>query len=79
MHLVETDEVDARAAQIPHHTGEEARRHFEEMVGLKTPGPRRTNVVQRQNGADALDERPKRNVRAGEIQRFQAAANDRLF
>ena len=43
---------------------EEARRHFEQAVGLETVRPRRTNMVQRQNGADAGDKGPKRNMRA---------------
>jgi hypothetical protein len=36
-------------------------------------------MMQHQNGADPADKRPQYDMGASEIERFQAAADDRLF
>ena len=38
VHLVEADEVEARAAQVADHVVEKARRHFEQPVRLEPVG-----------------------------------------
>ena len=42
---------------IPDHAAEKARRDFEDTIGLEAVGPRRAHMVQRQDCADAGDER----------------------
>ena len=79
VHLVEADDVDARAAQELDHAGEEARRDFQEPIGLEAIGPRRAHMMQRQDRADPADQRLQRDMGAAEIQRLQAAADDGLL
>jgi hypothetical protein len=78
MHLVEADEVEPGAPQIPHNARKKARRDFKEAIGLKTIGPRRPHVMQRQDRADARDEGFQRNMRTAEIKSLQSAADDLL-
>ena len=78
VHFVEADEVEAGAAQQLDDAGEKPRRDLEQPIGLEAAGPRRADVVQGQNDADAADERLQRRVGAGKIQRFKRAADDGL-
>ena len=78
MHFVEADEVEAGAAQQLDNAGEKPRRDLEQPIGLEAAGPRRADVVQGQNDADAADEGLQRRVGAGKIQRFKPAADDGL-
>ncbi len=79
VHLVEADDIDARAAQQFHHPGEKARRDLKQPIGLEQIGPRRAHVMERQDHAAPADKRLERIMRAGEVQRFQSAADDRLL
>ena len=78
VHLVEADQIEARAAQISHHSCEKARRDLEEPVRLETVEARRPHMVQRQNRTNTGDERLQRQMRAAEIKRLQSAADNRL-
>ena len=78
IHLVERDEVDPRAAQMPHHPFEKARRDLEQAIGLEPVAARRSHVVKHQDRADAADERPHQHMRAAEVEYFQSGADDRV-
>jgi len=71
--------VDAGAGEQLDHAGEKARRDFEDAVGLEAIGSRWAHMMQRENDADAADERLKRQMGAGEIERLQPAADDGLL
>src|SRR5712692_5366910 len=79
MHLVEADKVEARTPQVPDHVLQEARRHLEQPVGLEPVEPGRPHVVEGEDGADSGDEWPQNEVGAAEIERFEAAADDRFL
>ena len=68
-----------RAAQRADHARKECRRDLEQAVGLEPVGPGRTDVVQRQDGADPADKTLQRAMRATEVEPLQPAADDRLF
>ena len=78
VHFVEADEVEAGAAQQRDDAGQKPRRDLEQPIGLEAAGPRRADVVQGQNDADAADQWLQRRVGAGKIQRFKPAADDGL-
>ena len=69
VHLVEADGVNVRSAQQLDHAAEKPRRDFEDAIGLEAIGPRRADVMQRQDRADAADERVQRQMRAGKVRR----------
>ena len=79
VHFVEADEIEPGTAQVFDHAGEETRRHLEQPVGLELVGPPRAHVMQGQDRPDPAQHRAQRAVGAGEIQRLQPAANDRLL
>ena len=55
---------------------QEIRLDLEVMVGLKRIVAAGTDVVQHENDADACEDWSQQVVRAGEVQRFQAGADD---
>src|SRR5437899_817238 len=77
VHLVQADEIDAAAPQPTHHVVEKARRDLQQTVGLKSVEAGRPHVMQGQDYPDTADERPHEVMRGAEIERFEAAANDR--
>jgi hypothetical protein len=79
VHLVEADDIEPGAAQVGDDAAEKARRDFEQPIGLEAARPRRPHVMERQNGPDAAEQRLEHAMRAGEIQRFQPAADDCRF
>ena len=79
VHLVERDDIDAGALELAQQPLEELRRHLQQPVGLEGVAARRAHVMHGQDGADAADQRPQQMVQAAEIERFQPAADDRLF
>ena len=79
MHLVERDEFAPRAPQPLEQALEEFGRHFEQMVRLKAVAPRRPDVMQRQDRADAAHERTHQMMQPAEIERVQAGADDRVL
>ena len=76
MHLVHGDDVDVVRPKMRQHHAQEFRRDLEVMIGLEFGIAARPDVVQHENGADAREQRPHQMMRAGEIQRFQASADD---
>ena len=56
--FVERNEIDAGTAQLSDDALEELRCDFEQPIGLEAVGPRRTDMMQRQDGADAAQHRP---------------------
>ena len=68
-----------RALELAQQPLEKLRRDLQQPVGLEGVAARRAHVMQRQDGADAADQRPHQMVQAAEIERLQPAADDRLF
>ncbi len=56
-----------------------ARRDFEVPVGLEHIVAGGTDVMQHEDGADARQDRPQHMMRAGEVQRVEADAEDRRY
>ena len=67
--------VSARRSPAQH-VVEELRRDFEQPVRLERVRARRPHVMQRQDRADAAEQRLQHAVRAGEIQRLQRGAQN---
>src|SRR5262249_17161741 len=77
MHLVERNEVDAGAAQAQHQPLEEVGRHLEQTVGLERRWSGRAHVMQREDGADAAEQRPQRQMRPREVERLETGSDQR--
>ena len=76
MRLVHGDDVDVARPKVRQHHAQEFRRDLEVMIGLERGVATRPDMVQHEDGADARENRVHQMVRAGEIQRFQARADD---
>jgi hypothetical protein len=71
MHLVHCDDVDAARAKVRQHRAQEIRRDLKMTIGLELGVAARADMVQRENGADAREDRPQQMMRPGEVQRSQ--------
>ena len=79
VHLVERDDVDVGAPQSRQHVVEELRRDFQQPVRLERVRARRPHVMQRQDRADAAEQRLQHAMCAGEVQRLQRGAQNGLL
>ncbi len=73
---VDGDDVDAARAKVRQHRAQELRHHFEMAVGLELRVTLRTDLMKREDRADAGEDRPQQMMRPGEIQRAQSGADD---
>src|SRR6266542_3048725 len=78
MHLVERDELDARAANGLDHRLQELGRHLQQAVRLEAIAATRAHVMQGQDHADPADERAQPEMASGKIQRLEPGADDGL-
>src|SRR6266516_2586617 len=78
MHLVERDELDARAANGLDHRLQELGRHLQQAVRLEAIAATRAHVRQGQDHADPADERAQPEMASGKIQRLEPGADDGL-
>ena len=76
MRFIHRYDIDVERADMRQHLAQEIGRDFEMTVGLEQAAARRANVMQHEDGADARQDRPQHMVRAGEVQRIEAGAND---
>ena len=76
VHFVHGDDVDVACAQMRQHRAQEFGLDLEVMIGLEFGVAARADVVQHENGADARENRPQQVMRAGEVKRFQAGADN---
>ena len=58
------------------HRAQEFRLDLEVTIGLELGVAARADMVQHENGADAREDRSQQMMRAGEVKRFQAGADD---
>src|SRR5262249_52619629 len=79
MHLVKRNDVDIGAPQGGNDSLKEPRGDFQHLVWLESTAPRRPNVMQHQNGADAAKVRLHETVDAAEIQRLETSADQGLL
>ena len=75
MQLVERDDVDLMVAQMRQHLAQELGRDFEMTVRLEFCRAAGPHMMQRVDRAHAGENRAQPDMRAAEIQRFQAGAN----
>src|ERR1700761_7076890 len=76
MQLVHGDDVDVPRAKVRQHRAQEFRRDLKMTVRLERGIPSRADMVQREDGADAGEDRPKQMMRAREVKRPQSGADD---
>ena len=58
------NDVDAGALEPPQQPLQETRRDLQQVVGLERVRARRAHMMQRQDGADAADQRPHEMMHA---------------
>ena len=76
VHLVERDDVDVELADMVERRAQEVRRDFEVPVRLERVVPRRPDVVQHEDGADACEQGSQQAVRTAEIECLEPGAED---
>ncbi len=76
MRFVQRDDVDVERADMCQHLAQEFGRDLQMPVGLEQFVAGGPHVMQHEDGAGAGQQRPQHMMRAGEIQRVEAGAND---
>jgi hypothetical protein len=77
MHLVHSDDVDIKAANMLQHRAQKFRFDLEMAIGLEFDvAAGGTDMVQHEDGADACQDRSQQKVRAGKIKRLQPGADN---
>src|SRR5205823_13038775 len=76
MHFIEADDLNPGTLEELEDAFQELRCYFQEPVRLESAMPRRSYVVQHQDGTDTGAERAHHQMSAAEIKRFKSGTDD---